>query len=468
MGFWHTRNLVLPLAAACGLTMAAPALPAQQGGIPGPVGGVQQYNVGELPPERSFVISRLSLDEVYDSNVGYAATSGASQADEVTSISGGITLEAVKRNSLFSLVDSTGGLIYDQQTQPNSVVETLNATEKVTLRRWNLLFGENFSYLPNSAFGLGGQGFLGGGTSGLPGLGGGTGLPGIGVGTGFNPYVVPTQTIVSPNVSEISTATVFQAQYAANATSSVSFSGTVGFLHFLGSDLLNSRNVTARFGYDKSFTARDTISFSYMASILDYPSGISGFTSHYVQVGYRRLIKQRLHLSLSAGPVISHFSSQSGQPVAGGANPVSWSTYATLDYQVRNGSVSAQYTHGVSAGSGYLPGSTTDQLSASLTRQISRVWSVGFPVGFARNTSLEQTATTVAPTTTATFNTWYGGASLSRPLGHYSSLRFYYNVSRQTGNTIMCVPGVPCPGSIALTQIGGMTLTWSTRPVPFE
>ena len=460
MGFRHIRILILPLAAACGLTIAAPGLQAQQGGAPGPVGGVQQYNVGELPPERSFIIPRLSLQEIYDSNPGYATTSGASQGDEITSISGGFTLQAVERNSLFSLIDSTGGLIYDQQTQPNSVVETLNVTEKITVRRWNLLLGGNFSYLPSSAFGLGGQGFLGGGA---------TGLPGIGVGTGFNPYVVPTQTIESPNVSQISSFAVVQAQYAVNPASSVSFSGTVGFLHFLGNDLLNSRNVTARFGYDKSFTGRDTISFSYLASILDYPSGIPGFTSHYVQVGYRRLIKQRLYLSLSAGPVISHFAPQPGQTtVTGGANAVSWSTYATLDYKLRNASVTTSYTHGVAAGSGYLPGTTTDQLTVGLTRAVSRVWSVGFTGGYARNGSLEQTATPGTTSTTSTFNTWYGGGSVSRPLGHHSSLQFYYSVSRQTGTTITCVTGMPCAGPIAFTQTGGMTITWSTRPFPLD
>ncbi len=460
MGFRHTRNLVLPLAAACGFTMAAPGLQAQQGGIPGPVGGVQQYNVGELPPDRSFVVPRLSVQEVYDSNGGYASTSGASQGDEITSITGGFTLQSVQRNSVFSLEDSTGGLIYAMQTQPNSVVQKLNLIEKITTGRWNLLMGENFAYLPSSAFGLGGQGLFGGVSS---------GLPGVGVGTSFNPFVVPSQTIVAPNVSQFSSATVMQAQYAVNPTSSVNFSGTVGFLHFLGNDLLNSRNVTARFGYDKSFTARDTISFSYMASILDYPSGISGFTSHYVQVGYRRLIKQRLHLSLSAGPVISHFTPQPGQPmVTGGANSVSWSTFGTLDYSTRNGTVSAQYTHGVSAGSGYLPGTTNDQLTAGVTRLVSRLWTIGFTGGYAHNTSLEQTATTVTPGTTATFNTWNGGASVSRPLGHYSSFRFYYNVSRQTGTDFICMSGMPCAGSIALTQIGGMSFTWSTRPHPLD
>ena len=455
----HTLYLLLAFAAASGLTFAAPAVRAQQGANPGPVGGVAQFNVGEAPPERSSVTTRLTFQELWNSNPGYAATTTSGQGDEVTSIAGGFTLQAVNRNSVFSMFDSTSGLIYDQQSQPNTLVEQFNVTERLTLRRWNLLFGENFSYLPNSAFGLGGLGFTGSGT---------TGLPGIGGGTGFNPYYVPTQTIESPNVSQVSTATVVQAQYAINPTSSVNFSGTVGFLRYLGSDLLDSRNVTARFGYDKSFTEKDTISLSYMASILDYPSGMPGFTSHYVQLGYRRHLRQRLFLSLSAGPAISQFSPQAGQTtVPGGATRVDWSTFSTLSYSSRNATVSTQYTHGVSAGSGYLPGASSDQLSVSLTRQASRVWMVGFSGGYARNSSLEQTSAPGMAGTTSIFNTWFGGASLSRPIGHFSNFRFFYNASRQTGNATMCVGGISC-GPVALTQTAGMSFMWSSRPMPID
>jgi len=461
----HTSNLMLALAASCGLTVAAPVLHAQQGGTPGPLGGVQQYNLGESPPERSFVIPRLSLQEVYDSNPSYATTTGASQTDAITSVGGGLSLQWMNRQSTLALNYSAQGLLYDRQTQPNGVVQQLGVTEKIALRRWILLIGENFSYLPNSAFGLGGLGFLGGGTSGLP---GGGGLPGIGIGTGFNPSVLPTQSIVSPNVSELSSATVFQAQYFLNGTSSVNGSASVGFLHFFGAALLNSRDITARFGYHKTLNPRDTISFSYQATILDYPSGIPGFTSHYIQMGYRRLINKRLHLVVSAGPAISHFSPPSGQTnVPGGSVLVDWSAFATLDYALRSGSLGAQYNHGVAAGSGYFPGTTADTLTANFRHQLTRVWSVAVTGGYARNSSLEQTASTGTTNTTAIFNTWYGGASISRPLGHYSSLQFFYNASRQTGNTTVCVNGVSC-GPIALTQTGGVSYTWSTRPFALQ
>lgn len=483
MSHRHTGNLILALAAACGLSMAAPAAHAQQdaspgpaggqsgdasappnsGGqnAPGPVGGAEQYHLGGVTLGHSFVIPRLSLSELYDSNVGYAATPGASQADEVTSVAGGLTLQWMKRNSTLSLDYSAAGLLYNTQSQSNGVVQQLGLTEKITQGRWNLLLGENFSYLPNSQFGLGGLGLLGGGI----GIGG---LPGIGGTTGFNPFLVPTQTIVSTNVSQFSSATVLQAQYFVNGKSSLSGSGSVGFLHFFGADLLNSRDITARFGYDRSLTARDTISLSYMASILEYPSGISGFSSHYVQVGYRKILTGRLHLSLSAGPVISHFTPMSGQTtVAGGANLLDWSAFAALDYALRNGGLSVQYNHGIAGGSGFFAGTTADQLNGSFSSHISRVYSASLTGGFARNSSLQQTTQTGPTNNTSTFDTWTAGFSLSRPIGHYSGLRISYNASRQTGNTTVCANGLAC-GQIALVQIIGVTFNWSTRPIALE
>ena len=473
------RGPMLALACCCALLLVVPvaraqqdstpssgqggdqsSTPAETGGqnAPGPVGGVEAYRFPGATLGHSFFVPRLSLQEVYDTNAGYAATPGASQADAITSVTGGLSLQWVKRDSTLSLDYATGGLLYNTQKQPNGVVQQLAMTEKVTLRRWNLLFGENFSYLPNSVFGLGGLGYLGGGASGLPGIGGVT---------GFNPSQLPTQTIVSPNVSELSSASIFQAQYFLNGTSSINGSVVVGFLHFFGSDLLNNRSVIARFGYDKSLTARDTLSFSYLATILDYPSGISGFTSHYIQVGYRRILTGRLQMSVSAGPSITHFSPMTGQTtVPGGANPVSWSLFSSLNYALRNGGLSAQYTHGVAGGSGYLVGATADQFSGNFSRRFTRVWTGSLTGGYAHNGALQQTAgNTVSPS--SAFDYWFAGGSVSRPIGHYSSLSFSYNASRQTANTTICANNLAC-GPIALVQVVGVAFNWSTRPYKLE
>ncbi|HUJ41808.1 MAG TPA: hypothetical protein VLW54_14795 [Candidatus Acidoferrales bacterium] len=469
------RAGVLALAASSALLLAAPALWAQQDSAPasaqgaeqssaapdagaqsapGPVGGVEEYRFPGASLGRSFFVPRLTLQQVYNSNSGYATSTAASQADAVTVLSGGFSLQVLGRRSAFSIDESSEGLIYNRQTQPNGVVEQFGATEKITLQRWNLLFGEQVSYLPNSAFGLGGLGYLGGGTSGLSGIGGVT---------GFNPFQIPTQTIVSPNVSQLSETSLFQAQYLINGTSSVNGSVIVGFLHFFGSDLLNSRSITARFGYDKSITARDTLTISYQATNLDYPSGISGFTTHYAQVGYRRILTGRLQAAISAGPSVTHFS-QSTAP--GGTNLVSWSLLSSLNYLLRNGSLGAQYSHGSAGGSGYLVGSIADQFTGSFSHRLSRVWTVNFSGGYSHNGAFQQT-TQAGGNPSASFNYWFAGGSVSRPIGHFSSLSFSYNASRQTSNSTVCVNGVTC-GPVALVQVAGVTFNWSTRPYAIE
>ena len=436
---------------------AAPGEGAPQA-APGPVGGVEQYRFPGATLGRSFLVPRFSLQEIYDSNVGYAATNGASQSDAITALTGGLSLQWTTRDSTLGLDYASEGLIYGKQTQPNAVIQQMAVTEKLSLRRWRLLFGENFSYLPNSIFALGGLGYLGGGTAGLPGIGGVTGL---------SPFQSPTQTVVSPNVSQFSSASIFQAQYFISGSSSVTGSVVVGFLHFFGDNLLNTRSVTARVGYDKSFTPRDTLNFSYYATTFDSPSGIPGFTTHYVQAGYRRIVSGRLQFSVSAGPSISHFSPMTGQTtVPGGANAVAWSLSTSLNYAFRNGGLNAQYTHEVFGGSGYLIGAPGDQFSGGFSTRVSRVWKANLTAGYAHNGSFQQT-TAGSPASSPAFNYWYAGGSLSRPLGHFSSLAFSYNASNQTANTTVCANGLAC-GQIALVQVVGVTYSWSTRPFKLE
>ncbi|HTQ87566.1 MAG TPA: hypothetical protein VMI93_15210 [Candidatus Solibacter sp.] len=468
------RGMILTFAASCAMLLAVPALRAQQdatpstgqggdqasapGGqnAPGPVGGVEAYRFPGSSLGHSFIVPRLSLQEVYDTNAGYSATSSASQGDAITTLTGGVSLQWLKRNSTLSLDYDTAGLIYNTQEQPNGLVQHLGVTEKVTLRRWNLLFGENFSYSPNSIFGLGGLGYLGNTT--------GLGLGGV---TGFNPSQIPTQTIVSPNVSQFSSASAFQAQYFINGSSSVNGSVIVGFLHFFDDELLNTRTISTRIGYDRSFSPRDTISLSYLATLLDYPSGIPGFTSHYIQLGYRRILTGRLQLTVSAGPSISQFTTMTGQTtVPGGSTVVDFALFSSLDYKLRDGALSAQYTHSVGGGSGYFVGSITDQFTGNFSRHLTRVVSGSLSGGYARNESLQQTSG-VTGNTQSSFNTWFAGGSISRPIGHYSSISFAYNASRQTSNTTMCANMLAC-GPIALVQVIGVTFNWSTRPFKLE
>jgi len=426
---------------------------------PGPVGGVEQYRVEGPGLGRSYYIPRLTVQELYDTNPGYSSTTGGSQADAVTAITGGVTLQWLKRNSTFSLDYSSEGLIYDTGVEPNAVVQQLAVSEKLTLRRWNLLFAENFSYLPESAFLLGGLGYSGGASAGLPGVGGITNI---------NQYLQQTQTIASPSVRQLSSSSAFQAQYDLGAGSSLSGAVVAGFLHFFGTTLLDSRDIYGRFEYDRALTRRDTLTFSYAVTRLDYSSGAPGFTSHSFQVGYRRLLTGRLNFSVIGGPTISHFPTQTGMTtVPGGANLVNWYLSSTLGYATRRGSINVQYSHGIAGGSGFFVGTEADQISASFSRRFSKAWSGAINGGFARNSSLQQTTPGTTSLGSLAFDDWFAGATLSRTVGRYSTLSFLYNATRQTGNTTTCVMGLAC-GPVALTQVVGITFNWSTRPLKLE
>ncbi len=435
-------------------TQTTPPAPA-----PGPVGGVEEYRLDAPNLGRSFLVPRLTVSEVYDTNTGYGSTTGSAQSDEISTLTGGLSLQLLGRNSTFSIDANSTGLIYAHQRQPNSSIETLGVTEKLTVRRWNLLFGENFSYLPNSGFGLGGLGFVGGGAGGYAGVGGVT---------GFSPGTVPIQGIGSTNASQFSSASVFQAQYLLNGNSSFTGSVVVSYLHYFESAMLDSRQIAPRVSYDYGMTKRDTLTFSYQASLLDYASGIPGFTSHYFQVGYRRLLTGRLNFSVLAGPVVSQFSPFTGMTtVPGGSTAVSWSLTSSLAYRMRRGGLNFTYIHGVSSGSGVYAGTTADTVSGGATLQFSRDWSGSVSMSFARNQTLEQTTPNLPANTTESFIYWNTGGTISRHLGRYSTFNFNYNASRQTGATNVCLMGIPC-GPIALVQVAGISISWSTRPLKLE
>jgi len=429
----------------------APQTPQQN--PPGPVGGIEQYRLDGASLGRSNVVGRFSLSELYDTNSGYASTSGASQDDGITTLSAGLSLQWLKRGSTLSLDYTAGGLIYNTGTQANSVTQQLSVADTFTRGRWSLLLAENAAYLPNTQFGLGGLGFISNGPT----------LAGTGGPTAFNPNFQASSSIGSLNEYQFTSTTAVQGHYTINARSSLSASGSVGFLHYFGdNNMLDSRDVIVRVGYDRAVTARDTLNVSYIASILSYSSGLQGFYSQYIQLGYQRILTGRLHLYVSAGPVISHFSASDGQTtVPGGENAVNWSVASVLSYALRKGSVSVSYNRSVTGGSGLLQGALTDTLNGTFSHTFGRVWSTSFNGGYSRNSSLEQTAPMME--VTSVFDYWTAGFSLSRPIGRSGLLSFRYNAQRQTSNTSTCINGQTC-GPIALTQTVGVTFNWSTRP----
>jgi hypothetical protein len=185
---------------------------------------------------------------------------------------------------------------------------------------------------------------------------------------------------------------------------------------------------------------------------------------------------ERLLFQVGAGPEITFIH----EPNLGGTTTgtsgtavtsttrVSWSVDSLLRYQLRRGlSVTAGYDHFLSSGSGVFLGAITDQVLLSLTRQLTRVWSVSVTASYAHNRNLVPlfNVTTLVAPANATFDSIYGGVEFHRRFGRDSDVFFGYLGRYQTSSFVFCPQGI-CTGSSLVGHQFNFGFSWHLKPVP--
>lgn len=416
-----------------------------------PVSGVEDYRLDGINLGRNFLVGQVQLNEIYDTNSNSGTSSSAAQNDSITNLRGLLSLQWLSRRTALNLDYHPALLVYDRGTLGTSVIQQFNVTEKFYVHRWTLLLGNDFTFLPQSAAGLGGYGLGGVGNPGIPGLGGGL--------TNFNPFFVPGQSIQTLG-DRISNALVGQAQYTFGPRSSVNLSGTYGLLHFFESGLVNSRDLSFHFGYDYLISPKNTFTVAYTHTQLSFSAGRPGFSNQSVVVAYRRYITGKMSLILEGGPQFSHFNSS----LSGPTTRLSLLVRSVLRYQsIRNG-VDITYQHRVTAGSGLLVGADTDLVNAMFMRVLSRNWTAATSALFSHNSSLSQTT---GANLNVHFNTWRGDLTAHRKLGQSLDLEIRYDISRQTSNVTSCINNISC-GAVHLRHQIGLGLIWNSRPYSID
>jgi hypothetical protein len=119
------------------------------------------------------------------------------------------------------------------------------------------------------------------------------------------------------------------------------------------------------------------------------------------------------------------------------------------------------YSHQVGNGSGVLLGARSDQVTGSGTRRLTRVWTGNVSLGYARDTSVSGTATTVGPAQTI-YDTLYVGAGLQQPLGRTANLTVNYTANIQISSDEVCAK-TNC-GTNFTTHVITVGLNWRARP----
>jgi hypothetical protein len=321
----------------------------------------------------------------------------------------------------------------------------MSLSESITLNRWALQVLDQFSYLPQTQFGFGGTTNLG-----VPGVGGITGptIPPVG-GIGTNQSIF---TSVGPRYSNTG---ALQATYSVTRRGSITATGSYAILRFVDAGNIDSNNLNASLGYNYALTKEDTLGLVYRYSNFQFYGEPQAFSDHVVNVAYGRKLTGRLALQLAGGPEVTYFRI----PVGTQTSRVGGNANASLLYAFQNAGISVSYTHGLSAGSGVLVGSTTDQVYFIGNRKLSRLWTGNFTAGYAHNNQIATSGIASNPT----YNTINAGAGVARPFGRNIDFSASYNATITKFNLANCTPG-SCNQDKTYNYIT-LTFQFHTRPL---
>jgi len=324
------------------------------------------------------------------------------------------------------------------QLSINYSYHQLGLVQAFNWRRWQLSFIDQFAYLPQSQFGFGAASGLA-----VPGIGGplGPSLPAL------QPNYQPNQTIFTSIGPRYSNSVATEIAYAVSPRASVTVSGSYGLLRFVETGNIDTNDTILGTGYNYALSRNDTIGVLYRFSGYRYVGNPQAINDHVAQLAFGRKVTGRMALQLFAGPEVTTFR----VPFGGATHKISGSGGADLTYAFsRNRStLSLSYNHGVGGGSGQFTGSRMDQLQGGITDQLSRVW---------------QGHLNLIPTQVSqTYDSWFTGGGLSRPLGRTASFTLGYTAYLQNTSLPVCAAGT-CNTNYLQHQIS-LSFQWHTRPL---
>jgi hypothetical protein len=409
-----------------------------------PLSGVESPTLGTSEIRHSYWVPGIGYGNTVRSN---SLSPAQNSAWNTTSfLSGDISLLEAWSHSQLSASYSGGGNSSTDPIQGNGQYHQLATAFEVDQRRWQLLFVDQFSYLPQSAFGFGG-------TSGLapPGITGTLAVPL----PGLQSMYVPSQTILTTNGPRYSDASAVQLTYAVSPRGSITLAGVYGTLRFIDSGNVNSDTEILNAGYNYALTRKNTIGLVYLFSAYRYTGNPQALGDHVGQFEFGRKITGRLALRLAGGPEVTTFR----VAIGGSKQRISGFGNVALAYAFARSSVALGYTRGLSGGSGVLTGSNLDQANATWSRQLTRVWNGSVNFGYARNRQL----LSVSGLTSPNYETWLAGAGLSRALGRTVDFSVAYQAQIQNSNVAIC-SSPNCGTDYTAHQIF-LTLKWHARPL---
>jgi hypothetical protein len=409
-----------------------------------PLTGIQQFTLGSEDFSHSYWVPGFQFAELAGSN-----NPGGTKPDqwgETSYFVGTMSMLKAWRHSRLMLNYTGGGALTNASGVPNSQYHQLGVTQQFQWARWQLLFLDQFSYLPTTAFGFGGATSLT-----TPGVGGSLGgnLPGL------QPNMSPNQSLFNATGPQYNNSSSAQIAYTVSPRTSLTVAASFAIQRFAQSGNIESNDAILTAGYNYVLTRKDTLGIVYTYSALRFLGNPQAFNDHTPGIAYGRKITGRLGLQLFGGPEITIYR----HPIGTTTNRVSGSGRATLVYQFPRTSVHLSYNHTLTNGSGVLAGADTDQVSVQLSRQMARRWQGNVDFGYARNGIIGNLA---APGRSQIYNSWYGTAGINHLVGRTTNFNLGYTVQHQDSNQAFCAT-TACGTSFLQHQIS-LGIQWHSRP----
>ena len=403
-----------------------------------PLTGVQSPGLGSVEFRHSYWVPGIQVATTVQ-NGG----NGGNWFD-TTYLAGNLSLSEAWAHSHLALNYSGGGY-FSTNNQGDGSYQQLGFMQSFDWRRWQLQFFDEFAYLPTSQFGFGGLSGIG-----APGIGGSLSP----VSPLLGGVYLPNQTILAANGPRYSNSFAVQANFVVSPRASITMIGSYGLLRFTDPGNIDNDDEIGSIGYNYAVSKRDTIGVLYRFTAYHFTGLSQAIGDHAFNVAYGRKVTGRLGLSLFAGPEIVTFR----VPIGTVTQQTNVSAGASLNYGLERGNISVGYTHGTNGGSGVLAGATGDNVYANATRRITRVWDARANFGYGREHAF---AAVGAPA--PSYNSYYIGAGLDRPIGRNSFLSFGYTAYIVNANQAGCGIIACTAGTYTQHQIA-VGYQWHTRP----
>ncbi len=360
-----------------------------------------------------------------------------SSFDNVSHLTGTLNVHQDWSRASLLMQYAGGSDFYVKNSYLDNQFHRFSASEALKWSRWNLLFGQDFNYLPQSQFGF-------------------DAARGIGVGiaptTGDSLVLPGPDLFLPPNVIQRTASANVNAEYVLGARSAITFRGIFSDLHFSGTTpgiaLVDSETFSTEAQYSYALDARNSVGAAY-TFMQGRTLGLSSLIqSHSVTATYGRRIGPRFKINVAMGPQFTTFTTGGVETTLG----TSVAVMASTSYEAGPLSAGLSYFRGVNAGSGLFLGSESNDFEAFLNRRFGRSVHASLSAGYAQNDNLAIPSVNAAKQ----LNSTYAATTIERDFSRRFSAFVTYSVQTQQSSSSLCNSNGCTPFPVIHTAMIGM------------